>query len=157
MDYVEATYNGKTIYSGHPLDHQGKASMMASMLQKYGWCFPPIPVVDLGAYFQALDGTHRLWASQSISMRPEIVALDMRLHPDQPLPEGWKEIVNAPLAHGRIIRGFGLRPNIQEDHMGVVLDPGREILRVEYVDWLFRLLLRLTRKVQIIQKGPKNG
>jgi hypothetical protein len=106
-------------------------------------------VVDLGTYFQALDGSHRIAACRTLHREPEVVIIDARLRPDQPIPKTWKEIVNAPLMHHRTIRGFGLRGSIKEKHIGVVLDPTRELLRTDYVDHMFHLLLSLTTKVRM--------
>jgi len=155
MKYAEVFYRGKKIFSGHFPKHDGKVTQMVCLLKKYGWCFPPVPVVDMGVYYQALDGSHRIEASRRAKRCPEIVVTEAKLHPDQPVPKGWEEIVNAPLAYGRTIRGFALQPNTREDHIGVVLDKDREILRVEYVENLFQLLLQVTRKVKIFE-GKRN-
>ena len=157
MDYAVTLYNNKKIFSGHFPKHDGKITRMVKDLEKYGWCFPPIPVVDLGAYFQALDGSHRIEACKRSKQCPEIIVIDARFHPDQPIPKGWEEIINAPLVFGKIIRGFGLKPNIQNNHIGIVLDRERKILRVEYVKVLFNLLLDLGHQASIIKEeinGP---
>ncbi len=148
--WEKAQYNGKDVFTGHWPKHEGKITHMVALLKKHGWCFPPVPVVDLGSHYQALDGSHRIAACARLKRNPEMVVLDMRLHPSQPIPKGWKEIVNAPLAHHRTIRGYGLRPNIRENHIGIVLDDEREILKVEFVEWMFQLLLQLTRKGRIL-------
>jgi len=152
MDYAVTFYKGKKIFSGHPPKHDGKINTMVNLLKEYDWCFPPIPVTDMGAYFQALDGSHRIAACSKAKVEPEIVVVEARLHPDQPIPSSWKEIVNAPLAYGRTIRGFGLRGEVREKHVGVVLDKERKILRVEYVENMFNLLLTVTKKIKIINK-----
>ena len=153
MKWAVAFHGKKKVYTGHWPKHEGKAKCMAQLLKNYGWCFPPVPVVDMGAYYQALDGSHRILACRMLGWSPEIVVVDMRMNPAQPIPKGWVEIVNAPLVHDRTIRGYGLLPKPKDQHIGVVLDEDREILRPEYVDWLFRLLLQLTRKIRILQKG----
>jgi len=150
--WVAATYRGKKVYTGHYPRHTGKITTMEHLLCTEGWCFPPVPVVDLGDYFQALDGSHRIAACKHLGREPELAIIDARMHPEQPIPGNWKEIVNAPLVRGRTIRGFGLRGSIRENHIGVVLDVHREILRVEYVEHLFNVLLDLTRKVRVINK-----
>jgi len=153
MDYAVVVYHGKKIFSGHPPKHEGKIQCMTNLLKKHGWCFPPIPVTDMGVYFQAIDGSHRIAASHRAKCCPEIVVVEAKLHPDQPIPKTWEEIVNAPLAYGKTIRGFGLIGEIREKHIGVVLDKDREILKVEYVEFLFDLLLRVTKKIKIFQEG----
>jgi len=156
MKYAEVFYRGKKIFSGHYPKHDSKVEQMVHLLKEYGWCFPPVPVVDMGVYYQALDGSHRIEASRRAKRTPEIVVTEARLHPDQPIPEGWKNIVDgAPLAYGRTIRGYGLLPEPQANHIGVVLDKTREILRVEYVENLFQLLLQVTFKVKILKKEGK--
>lgn len=156
MDYATVFYNGKKVFSGHFPKYDGKINNMVEMLKKYGWCFPPIPVIDMGVYFQAVDGSHRIRASYKAKIQPEIIIIDARFHPDQPIPNGWKEIVNAPLAYGKIIRGFGMLPKIQENHIGVVLDKERKILRTEYVEVLFQILLLIGHQ-PIIIKEKING
>ncbi len=156
MDYATIFYNGKKIFSGHPPGHNGTISRMVKDIKNNGWCMLPIPVVDMGAYFQAVDGTHRIAAGSQAKCCPEIVVVDARLHPDQPIPKEWKEIVNAPLAFGKTIRGYGLKPDIRKEHIGVVLDSDREILNLKYVKLLFDLLLHLGRNVPII-KDENNG
>lgn len=150
--WESALYRGKKIWTGHYPKHDGKISLMINLLKIHGWCFPPVPAVDLGTYYQALDGSHRIGACRRLGREPEVAVLDARLSPKQPIPGTWKEIVNAPLMHGRTIRGFGLRGSIRENHVGVVLDEKREILRVEYVEHMFNTLLALTRKIRLINR-----
>jgi len=144
-------YRGKEVHTGHWPRHEPKIGRMVSLLNQYGWCFPPVPVVDLNTHYQALDGSHRIAASKRVGREPEIVCVDARLHPKQPIPSSWKEILNEPLARGRTIRGYGLRGHIREKHIGVVLDKKREMLREEYVLFLFELMLHLTRKIKILE------
>ena len=157
MDYVVVAHDGKPVYGGHGVGSTAKAEKFKYMLAEVGWCFLPVPVVDLGAYYQAVDGTHRLEGARLAGVRPELAVLDARLHPDQPLPEGWKQVVEAPLSHGRTIRGFrtsaaGYAPR---DHIGVVLDDTRDILPVEAVRGLFDALLRLAQDKPVDMKVQK--
>jgi hypothetical protein len=109
----------------------------------------------MGAYYQALDGSHRIAACHKLGICPEIIVMDLRLNPYQPTPKGWKILLEAPLKFKRIIRGYGKKPRPHDDHMGVVLDETREILREEYVTYLFDLLVQLSRKPRILEK--RNG
>jgi len=95
MDYAITGYHGKKIFSGHSAKHEGKIKRMADLMKLHGWVFPPIPVTDMGVYFQAIDGTHRIAASNQARLCPEIIVLEAKLHPDQPIPKTWKEILNA--------------------------------------------------------------
>jgi len=146
-------YHGKPVYTGHWPKHEGKIGLMVRLLGQYGWCFQPVPAVDLGTHYQALDGSHRIAACKRIGRQPELVVVDMRMHPEQPIPDQWVEILNAPLAHKRVIRGYARQPDVKADHIGVVLDTSREILRIEYVEHMFNLLLQLTRKGKMIREG----
>lgn len=150
-DYVTVPYNGKMIYSGHPCTRQGKAQSLVSPLKKHGWCFLPIPVVDLGSHYQAIDGTHRLEAARRLSLRPEIIVVDARLHPDQPIPKGWEQILEVSTAKGRVLRGFETKKTQQRNHVAVVLDAARGILHVAYVEAMFNILRQLACQIPIIK------
>jgi len=146
-EWTAAQYRGKDVYTGHWPKQESKAVHMTALLVRHGWCFPAVPVVDLGDYYQAVDGSHIIAACARAKQEPELLVVDARLRPDQPIPPWWEEILNAPLVHGRTIRGFGVRGSITDNHIGVVLDEHREMLRVEYVSWMFDQLLRCTRSI----------
>lgn len=142
-DFVKAFYHGKPIYSGSLLVYPEKASLFASLLRRYGWCFPPIPVVNMGEYYQSVNGTHRLEACRQIDFCPEIIVMDIRLNPLQPIPDNWWKIVEAPLPFGRTIWGYETTRTFQRNHIGVVIDESREVLRKEYVQCMFSFLYQL--------------
>ncbi len=155
-EYVECKYEDRLIYSAHPVSYPDKAAEFAKLLQQEnGWCFLPIPIVDCGSYFQAVDGTHRLEAARQTGRKPEVIIINASIHPDQPIPEEYEWKTNSSLALNRIISIYTNYFNGK--NTAIMLDDRREILRLEYVKFLFDFIAELGSQVPLLPEEKQNG
>jgi len=148
MDFFSYEYKGKPIWSGHHVAYPNKASLFASLLQRHGWCFRPIPLVDCGEYYQAIDGTHRLCAAKRIDFPIEAVIVDGVINPLQKTPEGFTKEKMAEFPFGKVAQLY----MSSENHICLLLDEKCKILFDPLAKFLFELLLNLSSQVPLFRK-----
>lgn len=155
-EYVKCYYEERLIYSAHPVTCMGKAAEFAKLLQtENGWCFYPIPIVDCGFYYQAIDGTHRLEAARQTNRKPEVVIVNALIHPDQPIPKEYKWKSNSYMVLDRIICVYEEQSTKQK--AAIMLLSGRNILRIDYVKFLLDFISQLGSQIPLLSKDKQNG